>query len=71
MPRKRQKPVPSEEGPPETALTFTPERIHSAATDDGGRELDQMAVNHFIDTIAEIAVAVAARSTVPAEKEQS
>ncbi len=47
-------------------LTPIPQPIHCAATDDGGGvldELDQLAVNHFLETLAQIALAVAARRT--------
>ena len=45
-------------------LTPIPQPIHCAATNDGGGavdELDQLAINHFQETLASIALAVAAR----------
>ena len=46
------------------ALTSIPEGIHCAATPEdlnGQEELDEIAINHFLDTLAEVAVAVANR----------
>ena len=52
------------------ALTSIPSGIHWAATDEPEPdtdyqqefdELDEMAVNHFLDTLAEVAMAVANR----------
>ena len=48
-------------------LTPIHRRIHCAATTEGGDlndeydELDQIQVNHFLNTLAKIAMAVAAR----------
>ena len=45
-------------------LTPIHTRIHCAATTDGGGsndEIDQMVVDHFLETLAQIALAVAAR----------
>ena len=46
-------------------LTGIPQRIHCAATQTNGGsstdELDDIAIEHFFDTIAEIAIAIAAR----------
>jgi hypothetical protein len=45
-------------------LTPIPHRIHCPATTDwvGGKdELEQMQVDHFLDTLAEVALAVASR----------
>jgi hypothetical protein len=45
-------------------LTCIPESIHCVATADtteAGNELDQIAISHFLDTIAEIALAAARR----------
>ena len=47
-----------------TALTSIPERIHCAATPDAAEsqdELDQIAIDSFLDALAEIALAVARR----------
>jgi hypothetical protein len=49
----------------EDGLTCIPESIHCVATSEGSEdnnELDCVAVENFIDTLAEIALAVAARS---------
>ena len=46
------------------ALTSIPEGIHCAATPEdpnGQDELDEIAINHFLDTLAEVALAVANR----------
>ena len=46
------------------ALTSIPEGIHCAATQEdpkGNDELDEIAINHFLDTLAEVAMAVANR----------
>ena len=48
----------------ENGLTPIPSRIHCPATTDwvGGRdELDEIAVEHFLDTLAKVALAVASR----------
>ncbi len=47
-----------------TALTSIPRRIHCAATPDQTEEreeLDEIDINHFITTLAEVAMAVATR----------
>ncbi len=49
------------------ALTSIPRRIHCAATEEPEpdenlvEELDQIEINNFIDTLAEVTMAVAAR----------
>ncbi len=46
------------------ALTSIPEGIHCAATPKDLKEkdeLDEIAINHFLDTLAEVALAVARR----------
>ncbi len=46
------------------ALTSIPEGIHCAATPedlDGQDELDEIAINNFLDTLAEVAMAIANR----------
>ncbi len=46
------------------ALTSIPEGIHCAATPEDPEEndeLDEIAINHFLDTLAEVALAVANR----------
>jgi hypothetical protein len=48
----------------ENGLTRIPPRIHCPATTErvGGRdELDEIAVEHFLDTLAQVALAVASR----------
>ena len=48
----------------EKGLTCIPGSIHWVATSDtteAGNELDQIAISHFLDTLAEIALAVARR----------
>ncbi len=46
------------------ALTSIPEGIHCAATPEdpnGQDELDEIAINNFLDTLAEVAMAIANR----------
>ena len=51
----------------DNGLTGIPLRIHCAATTEGGDlndeydELEQIQVDHFLQTLAKIAIAVAAR----------
>ena len=48
----------------ENGLTPIHRRIHCAITPDntgGQNELDQIAVDHFLDTLAEVALAIARR----------
>ena len=45
-------------------LTPIPRRIHCAATDDtldNGNELDQIAIDQFLDTLSEVALAITQR----------
>ena len=55
----------SEEFFSENGLTTIPHRIHWAATQDRGGseldELDEIAINNFLETLAEIAVSIATR----------
>ena len=54
------------------ALTSIPEGIHCAATPEdlnGQDELDEIAIDHFLDTLAEVAVAVANRRLARNKKE--
>ena len=45
-----------------TPLTSIPEGIHCAATHlEDNDELDEIVINHFLDTLAEVALAVARR----------
>ena len=56
---------PKEESGTEKALTPIHRRIHCAATTDtmqpDGNELDQIAIDHFLGTLAEVALSVARR----------
>ncbi len=64
-----QQPSPQESGP-SNALTPIHRGIHCSATQDATEEiseLDQMAIDNFIDTLAEIALAVAQRSSQQAQ----
>ncbi len=60
------------ESVPANGLTPIPGRIHCAATADSGDfnneydELEQLAIDHFLETLASIAVAVAARTIASA-----
>jgi hypothetical protein len=61
MARKSQSQQPSSR---ENGLTSIPSGIHCAATTNGvgGRdEIDDIAVEHFLDTLAEVALAIASR----------
>ena len=54
----------NEESGVEKALTPMHGPIHCAATDDtfeGNNELDQISIDHFLDTLAEVALAIARR----------
>ena len=53
---------------PETGLTPIHRRIHCAATPDtneGANELDIINVDNFLDTLAEVALAIARRRKQP------
>ena len=53
------------------ALTSIHEGIHCAATPDtteGEGELDEIAIDHFLDTLAEVAIAVANRRSARNQK---
>ncbi len=55
---------PESESGPVDALTCIHGRIHCAAADQPGNdadELQQIEIRHFIDTLAEVALAVARR----------
>ena len=56
--------VPSEKDKGLKALTSIHTRIHCATTPEDPNEndeLDEIAINHFLDTLAEVALAVATR----------
>ncbi len=59
------------EFPSEDGLTGIPHRIHWPATQDSGGseldEIDRIAVENFLDTLAEIAVRVATRQSAEHE----
>jgi hypothetical protein len=59
------KPIPRKENGQENGLTSSiPPRIHCPATADGvgGQdEIDDIAVEHFLNTLAQVALAVASR----------
>ena len=51
------------------ALTPIHRRIHCAPTDenlDNGNELDQIAIDHFLDTLAEVTLAIIRRRQIEA-----
>jgi hypothetical protein len=53
---------------PSNGLTPIPPGIHCPATTErvgGNDELDEIAVEHFLDTLAEVALAVASRKLRP------
>ena len=47
----------------EEALTDGDERIHSAAAEDGADTLSDIEVEQFLDTLVDIAFAIAARGS--------
>ena len=56
---------------PENGLTSIPHRIHCPATTErvGGQdELDDLAVEHFLDTLAQVALAIASRKAAQAQQ---
>jgi hypothetical protein len=58
------KPQPQQPSGPENGLTSIPSGIHWPATTDGvgGQdEIDDIAVDHFLDTLAQVALAIASR----------
>ena len=64
---KRVSPAPAEgaEGRAEDGLTGIPASIHLAATDEGGDPADerqQIVIDAFLDALARVALAVAARA---------
>lgn len=66
-------PVPPRNGGPE-GLTRIHPRIHCAATDghDGEHsETDQIMIDHFLQTLAEVALAVASRKVRQQDDEQA
>ena len=49
-------------------LTGIPQPIHSGATDDPyDSETDKIAIDHFLDMLAEVAMSVASRQAQPDE----
>ena len=51
----------------QNGLTPIPRRIHCAATDenlDSENELDQIAIDHFMDTLAEVTLAIIRRRQI-------
>ncbi len=59
--------APDQKRDSQKALTSIPRRIHCAATEDPGAdenfvdELDEIEINNFINALAEVTMAVAAR----------
>ena len=55
----------------DNVLTGIPIRIHCAATTDGGGndELERIQVEHFLNTLARIALAVASRERANDQRE--
>ena len=61
MSRKKARDNPNEDV---NGLTCIPHRIHCAATQEGGDELsevDRISIEHFLETLAEVALSVASR----------
>jgi hypothetical protein len=68
MPRK---PIPRKGSGRENGLTPIPSRIHCPAITDwvgGPNELDEIAVEHFLDTLVEVALAIASRKAAQAQQ---
>ena len=59
---------------PSKGLTGIPRPIHCPATQNkcevGNDELDRIDIEHFLGTIAQVALAVAARSAAPSEDQE-
>jgi len=51
----------------ENVLTSIPLRIHCPSTTDGGdtNELDEIAIDNFLDTLAQVALSIASRKLAP------
>ena len=63
-------PVPDSESGPHNALTCIPQRIHCSATQDTTEhesELDRIAIDNFLETLAEVALAGAQRRVQQAQ----
>ena len=62
------------EDTPSNALTCIPQAIHCPATRISGwrdiDELDRIAIDNFIDAIAEVALAIVARATTYSEDQE-
>ncbi len=62
------------EDTPSNALTCIPRPIHCPATRISGwrdiDELDRIAIDNFIDAIAEVALVIATRETAPSEDQE-
>ena len=59
--------------PSQEALTCIHQRIHCAATPnplEEPDELDQIAINHFLDTLVEVAMAIASRNIAQGQKDE-
>ena len=68
MAHRRRTPKVAEIGP-QNALTCIPRRIHYAATDDEGAEVEQAIIDSFLNTLAEVSLAAAHRKLYQGEGE--
>jgi hypothetical protein len=64
-------PVNGQGGAPK-ALTSTHRHLHCAATQEGGdlSELDRLQLDHFLDLLSEVAIAVVRRKALFDEKDK-
>jgi hypothetical protein len=65
------KPRARKENGQENGLTSIPPRIHCPATTDGvggPDEIDDIAIEHFLDTLTEVALAIASRRATQAQQ---
>ncbi len=57
---------------PVAGLTPIPRRIHCAATpNEVNDELDEIAIENFLDTLAEVALAIASRKLAQEQDQES
>ena len=54
---------PDSQDSPSEALTSIGHMYTLAATNEAGSEIDEIMVRHFVETVAEIALAIASRKT--------
>ena len=70
--KKDSKKLDPKESGQQNGLTSIPQPIHCPATTDGvggDDELDQIAIKHFLDTLAQVALAIASRKLASDESD--